>query len=212
MAEGKATKYYALTPEGYRFFDAPGFDPKYGIKLSPVTPEVAALAENPTVQPKQYFDPLTGKPLAWYAKRPEGIALFSMPGFDPVTGDKLRSITKEVAEAYAKEQTVKAVSHDASNTVSVSSRSPNREHHVIELKGDMPNPNNEWAGYTGLIFDPQKGEFLKIRTTVGAWYHSSLNNEFFIPPGQDRIIRFNSLSGLYLFSKESGQAEITAFR
>ena len=219
-AQGKAAKHYALTPEGYRFFNSPGFDPKYGIALSPVTPEVAAWAENPTVHPGQYFDPLTGRPLAWYAKRSAGIELYPLPGFDPQTGRQLRPVTKEIVEEY-EQAPPEAAAHPDPSTPLTSETPPTAsasipvllsERHVIELHGDMPDPADGWAGYAGLLFDPQKGEYLRIRTTTGVWYHPSLKNEFYIPPHQERQIRFRSFSGLYLFSKDTGNAEITAFR
>jgi hypothetical protein len=40
-----ATKFYAMTPEGIRFFDTEGVDPKYGIKLKAATPELIANIE-----------------------------------------------------------------------------------------------------------------------------------------------------------------------
>ncbi|OGZ02892.1 MAG: hypothetical protein A2430_02315 [Candidatus Liptonbacteria bacterium RIFOXYC1_FULL_36_8] len=43
---GEPIKWYAKTPEGYRFFDSPGYDPKYGIQLKPVGQEVVKEAEN----------------------------------------------------------------------------------------------------------------------------------------------------------------------
>ena len=33
-------KWYALTPEGVKYFDTPGIDPVYGIVLKPLTPDI----------------------------------------------------------------------------------------------------------------------------------------------------------------------------
>ena len=55
FSKGEVLKWYANTPEGIRFFDSPGYDPKYGIKLRPVTPEVIANLEKMKrgIQPKK---------------------------------------------------------------------------------------------------------------------------------------------------------------
>jgi|GEM_PF-1708934 len=44
-----------------------------------------------------YFDSQTGKPLKYYSISPNGTYhFFSAPGFDPVTGDRLEPVTKEI--------------------------------------------------------------------------------------------------------------------
>ena len=55
FSKGKVTKWYASTPEGIRFFDSPGYDPKYGIELKPVTPQIIAGLEKKKrgMQPKE---------------------------------------------------------------------------------------------------------------------------------------------------------------
>jgi len=82
--KGEATKYYAVTPEGIRFFDSPGFDPKYGIELRPVTLDMMMKYQKKTMgmQPKkieiesakgiEFFDPITGEPKVWYYLDNEG--------------------------------------------------------------------------------------------------------------------------------------------
>jgi serine/threonine protein kinase len=47
---GEALKWYAWTPEGIRFADSPGVDPKYGVTLKPVTPEIVSLIEIPKLR------------------------------------------------------------------------------------------------------------------------------------------------------------------
>ena len=45
-----------------------------------------------------YFDVKTGKPLKYYSITPDGkYQFYTEPGFDPLTGDKLKAVTKEVA-------------------------------------------------------------------------------------------------------------------
>src|SRR5438128_2335188 len=38
-------RWYADSPEGIRFFDSSGYDPKYGVKLRPGTPDLRVLLE-----------------------------------------------------------------------------------------------------------------------------------------------------------------------
>lgn len=98
-------KWYALTPEGVKFFDTPGIDPVYGIALKPVTPEVIRklkLLQKGDVKPIDpsnftFFNPITGEAQAWYYKYPDGtVEFFDKPGFHPISGDPLETITKQV--------------------------------------------------------------------------------------------------------------------
>jgi hypothetical protein len=106
---GTAMKYYAITPEGVRFFDTPGTDPKYGIALRPVDSTTmvnlkrAELGQAPTriilplVDSTQFFDPITGDPRIWYHDEPTGdIELFTAPGVHPAYGVALRPVTPDV--------------------------------------------------------------------------------------------------------------------
>jgi hypothetical protein len=48
-----------------------------------------------------FFDPTNGKPLKYYSITPQGeYKFYSSDGYDPITGDKLRSINKEVVINY----------------------------------------------------------------------------------------------------------------
>lgn len=109
-ATGKATKYYAKTPEGIRYFDAPGFDPKYGIPLKPVDRDVIrkeSVKERPLKKiegPTQYFDHTTGEPLCWYYETSDGIIeLYDHSGFHPKYGGELKPITQEIARRYERQ-------------------------------------------------------------------------------------------------------------
>lgn len=109
FSEGKVLKWYAETPEGVKFFDAPGFDPKYGTKLKQATPEIIANLErkNRGMQPKpvayhsikeiEFFDSITRAPKVWYYLNPSGVyELFDNPGVHPTYGEPLIPITQQV--------------------------------------------------------------------------------------------------------------------
>ena len=107
FSTGKAIKFYAQTPEGIRYFDAPGFDPKYGIKLTPVDPKMSkseALRTRPPKKleaPDKFFDFVTKEPLVWYYEGPNDTLEFSdQPGFHPKYGDELKPITPQVVQKY----------------------------------------------------------------------------------------------------------------
>jgi len=115
MYNGSPSKYYAITPEGIRFFDSPGYDPKYGIKLEPVSPEIIekykkkqlGLIPNeiqiPSPESYEYFDKITGEPKVWYYLNNNGdYEFFDGPGFHPVYKEELKPITKEVILSYIK--------------------------------------------------------------------------------------------------------------
>lgn len=105
FSEGKALKWYALTPEGVKFFDRSGVEPIYGIILKPVTPEVIRnlkllqKGEFRPVDPNkvQFFNPITGEPQIWYYQYPDGsLEFYDKPGYHPITGEPLKPATKQV--------------------------------------------------------------------------------------------------------------------
>ena len=111
-----ALKYYAVTPEGIRWFDSPGFDPKYGLELRPATPEIVINLERAqrglvpkriavaSVADIEFFDTLTGQPRVWYFRDLDGrIELYSSAGRHPAFGDELKPVTKEVVQAIQKD-------------------------------------------------------------------------------------------------------------
>ncbi len=108
---GDATKCFAKTLEGFRFSRNCDYDPNLGVRYQKVTPEIAReiyfwkrhgkLEKMPVVEEGKYFDPLAGDAIVWYSLRPDGvIALFPLPGFDPVTGAQLLPITQDVVKKY----------------------------------------------------------------------------------------------------------------
>jgi hypothetical protein len=105
FATGAPQKWYAITPAGVRFYDRPGTDPEFGLRLEQVTPEnihrlrVALSGELASVDPKtvRLFNPNTGQPEAWYYRSPDGLLEFyNRPGFHPHTGASLQPVTPDV--------------------------------------------------------------------------------------------------------------------
>jgi hypothetical protein len=98
-------RWYALTPEGVRYYDSPGVDTTYGIPLKPVTPDVIRnlkLWEDKDinlVNPRKvtFFNPITGEPRVWYYQYPEGtFEFYDKPGYHPITGEPLKAVTKQI--------------------------------------------------------------------------------------------------------------------
>ena len=113
---GSAQKWYALTPDGVKYYNRPGFDTTYGIPVQPVTPEIISklkLLEKGEFKPidpaqKPLFNPITGQPQVWYYKYPEGwFEFYDKPGFHPVTGTPLKPVTEQVYFEWRKTQKVK---------------------------------------------------------------------------------------------------------
>lgn len=109
FSTGEAMKFCAQTPEGVRCFDAPGFDPKYGIKLKAATPELVANMEKmnrgmlpkelkySSVEAVEFFDRLTGETKVWYFQNQAGeYELFDSPGVHPTYGEALKPATKDI--------------------------------------------------------------------------------------------------------------------
>ncbi len=105
FSEGKVLKWYALTPDGVKFFDSSGVDPIYGIPLKPVTPEVIRnlkliqKGEFRPIDPKnvQFFNPITGEPQVWHYQYPDGsFEFYDKPGYHPITGEQLKPATKQI--------------------------------------------------------------------------------------------------------------------
>lgn len=105
---GKAVKYYIKTLNGYKFSSTDDFDPVFGVKYKVITKEMTKeyqlwqktgkLNTPPKVKEGQYFDTVTGEPITWFSKRTDGaIYVFSLPGYDPLTGEALKPTTKEIA-------------------------------------------------------------------------------------------------------------------
>lgn len=105
FGEGKAIKWFAITPEGISYFDRPGVHPKYGMALKPVTPadirplELIAKGQFNPVDPHgaTFFNPITGDAQIFYFRYPDGtVEFYDMPGFHPRTGARLEPVTRDV--------------------------------------------------------------------------------------------------------------------
>ena len=103
---GEVLKWYAETPEGIRYFDTDGYDPKYGTKLKPVTPDIIEKYKKQQMKmyPKQifldnlegvvFFNSITGNPKIWYYQEPDGsFEFFDGPGYHPTYNVALKPIT-----------------------------------------------------------------------------------------------------------------------
>ena len=109
FADGEVMKWYALTPDGVKYFDKPGVEPIYGIKLQIVTPEIIKnlkLVESgvhKVVDPETtpFFNPITGEAKVWYLKHPNGIyEFYDKPGYHPGTGQSLMPVSHKVVAAW----------------------------------------------------------------------------------------------------------------
>ena len=116
-------KWYALTPEGVKYFDTPGIDPVYGIELKPLTPNIIRrlkLLEKGDIKlidPEKVnlFNSITGEPQAWYYLSGLNVyEFYDKPGFHPQSGAPLLPVTKDIYEAWMKSKTVTKA---ATNTV-----------------------------------------------------------------------------------------------
>lgn len=118
------TKCYLKTLEGFKFSSTCDFDPETGVQFQKMTPEVmeeysfwkknGKFSSIPMLEEGKFFDLLTGKPIVWYVERSKGrIVLSPLPGFDPVSGVRLKPITREIIEQYNLEGTGQTQSHIA---------------------------------------------------------------------------------------------------
>ncbi len=114
-------KWYALTPEGVKYYDTPGIDPVYGIKLKPVTPEVIKrlkLLDNGDFKPVDpekvnWFHPVTGEPQVWYHySEKNGYNFYDKPGYYPMTGEPLMEVTKEVYEKWLNSKNASVIANE----------------------------------------------------------------------------------------------------
>jgi len=127
---GEVLKWYADTPEGIKFYDTPGVDPVYGIKLKPVTPEVIEMYKKrqlglvpkriyPQASNFEFFDPISGQPKVWYFLNSDGVyECFDRPGYHPVYKEPLKPITPEIV-GKLKEQEIRLEEEKRSKEIAV---------------------------------------------------------------------------------------------
>jgi hypothetical protein len=112
FASGETLKWYAMTPEGVRYYDHPGVDPIYGIELKPVTRdnvrELKRLEQGEAlpIDPEQveFFNAFTGDPQVWYSRDGNGKwEFYNRPGYHPRTGAELHPVSHELYEEWFRE-------------------------------------------------------------------------------------------------------------
>lgn len=117
---GATAKYYIKTTGGFKFSSRPDIDPVFGVRYKPMTQEIiseylawqkaGSAPAMPNIITDEYFDQMTGEPKVWYYQMPNGkFNLYSMPGFDRTTGEKLKPVTKDMIHLLPK-----ATLHDMS--------------------------------------------------------------------------------------------------
>ena len=106
---GEGMKWYAVTPDGVKYYDKPGFDPVYRTPLQKVTPEAIKRLKSfekgdlKVIDPDaaSLFNPINGEPLVWYLRRPNGtFEFYDKPGFHPLTGKELKPATLQVIASW----------------------------------------------------------------------------------------------------------------
>lgn len=97
---GEGEKYVSIRPNGEAYIsNSSGYDPVTGVKLVKITNDLSLKINGIVDENKSdYFDRETGEARIYYSLRPYGQYFTSLkPGYDPMTGDKLQKITKDVA-------------------------------------------------------------------------------------------------------------------
>jgi hypothetical protein len=109
---GSPIVWYSPEKDGkVEIFDLMGFHADTGEELLPITKEIAEAWRTQVTRrvPKLisdpekfvFFDPLDGKPRAWYwVSSGDRYEFYDAPGFQPQTGDKLEIITQDVLNRW----------------------------------------------------------------------------------------------------------------
>jgi hypothetical protein len=149
-------KWYALTPDGPKYYDSPGIDPVYGIKLKPVTPDVirqlklVGKGDFKQVDPEKVslFNPITGEPQAWYYQSGTGeYEFYDKPGYYPMSGEPLLPVTKEIYQAWLKSKAALKATTATSNAAGVTEvASGASDKNVEKASGKSKNVHNKSTG------------------------------------------------------------------
>lgn len=110
---------YTLTPSGVSYLELrPGeietVDPRNGRKCLKVTAEILPVlvryekGERPSeitrTEDVEFFSSVSGEAIVWYARYANGeIVIYDLLGFDPVVGEQLLAVTKEVVAEWAEQ-------------------------------------------------------------------------------------------------------------
>lgn len=94
----------------YKFFEHDGLCPVHGKALQPVTPEVVEIVQGVRKHgPPHEIDlgpdgpfvsAATGQPAVWFGERDSRLVAYSGPGFDAITGARLRPATPDLVERF----------------------------------------------------------------------------------------------------------------
>jgi hypothetical protein len=108
QSSGEALQWFVTEPGGVIVrYDSPGYD-KAGVPKRPVTPQICHIIQlqKRGIRPHEitadlrqitFFDNISGQPLVWYFKSPDGrIEFFDAEGMHPMLGEPLLPITKAV--------------------------------------------------------------------------------------------------------------------
>jgi hypothetical protein len=138
-------KWYAETPEGIRYFDSDGYDPKYGIKLIPVTKDMIEKYEKQqmnmypkqivltTLESVEFFDSITGKPKVWYYRDVDGsFEFFDGPGFHPTYKAALKPVTPDIITSLKKK--IRGKQEKAAAEMGKSEAEKERQKHLAYLQ------------------------------------------------------------------------------
>jgi hypothetical protein len=185
---GELVKWYAMTPAGCQYFDSPGFDPKYGIKLQPLTREARiecdAISKGKACPlsgtDAEYFNPITGEPNYYYQRNDEGeLRLYNGPGFDPRTGQKLLPVTSAIVELFETQQRLAELARQTEATRDEAGRQTKaavRERERIR---------NDLISNPGIANSPQETEVIVLAATSEseclAYFTRALTSVGFVP-------------------------------
>ncbi len=114
LRTGEPIIWYAKFDSGeIELFDLMGFHPTTGEELLPVNKAIVAswregIIHETREPPKkiiptigEFFDPRTGRAKVWYRKDEKSeYSFFDADGFDPLTGEKLSAVTREVVKDW----------------------------------------------------------------------------------------------------------------
>lgn len=118
LQSGEPIVWYYRNQNGtIEIYDLMGYHPTTGEELLPITKEIASEYDKqehkaPPQIPKSvllnrdtvFFDPVTGAPLLWYSRKAEAeYEFFDAPGFNPQSGEPLKSFTKAEMNVYDEE-------------------------------------------------------------------------------------------------------------
>ena len=183
LASEVASKCYVVTRDDIIYGETPGIDPATGRECRPLTAEVIERlrAYKWGNRPKRiensdptFFSLRTGEPIVWYHKGENGeIQLFDLMGFDPVTGDELLPITKEMVapwrdqEKKRKEEEDRRKQEEARRAPQLTD--PEKYNPFDPLTGRarvwyFRDEEGEYQFYDNPGFDPRTGEALAIIT------------------------------------------------